>query len=121
MSVERVVTKTIGDQAEEKAGQYLVSQGCQIISKNYHSKAGEIDLILIDQGTLVFVEVRYRSDTSRGTGAETIPAAKRRKIIKTAEFFLMKHKKYQILPCRFDVISMNESVDWIKRAFTLDS
>ncbi len=116
----KATTKYIGDKAEDKARHYLESAGCLILTSNYRSRAGEIDLVLMDEDTLVFVEVRYRHNTSRGTGAETITASKMRKIIKTAEFFLVKHKQYQHLPCRFDVISIDHSIDWIKRAFTLD-
>jgi putative endonuclease len=117
-------TTALGDEAEDAALKHLVSNGCRLIVAKYRSKIGEIDLIVEDQKTLVFVEVRYRRDTSRGTGAETITATKQRRIIRTAEYFLINHKKYQDSACRFDVISMsgsmNDSIDWIKRAFTLD-
>ncbi len=120
MESQQATTKVLGDHAEGKARRYLESAGCEIITTNYRSKAGEIDLILMDHDTLVFVEVRYRNDTSRGTGAETITRSKIRKIIRTAEFFLVKHKQYQHCACRFDVVSIDHSIDWIKRAFTLD-
>ena len=117
-------TTALGDEAEDAALKYLVSNGCRLIVAKYRSRVGEIDLIVEDRGTLVFVEVRYRSDTSRGTGAETITATKQRRIIRTAEYFLINHKQYQDSACRFDVISMTDSMadslDWIKRAFTLD-
>jgi putative endonuclease len=122
-------TTALGDEAEDAALKHLVSNGCRLIVAKYRSRIGEIDLIVEDKETLVFVEVRYRTDTSRGTGAETITATKQRRIIRTAEYFLINHKKYQDSACRFDVISMsgsmsgsmNDSIDWIKRAFTLDA
>ena len=118
-------TTALGDEAEDAALKYLVANGCRLIVAKYRSRVGEIDLIVEDKRTLVFVEVRYRSDTSRGTGAETITATKQRRIIRTAEYFLINHKQYQDSACRFDVISMNDSdsmtIDWIKRAFTLDA
>jgi putative endonuclease len=122
-------TTALGDEAEDAALKHLVSNGCRLIVAKYRSRIGEIDLIVEDKETLVFVEVRYRSDTSRGTGAETITATKQRRIIRTAEYFLINHKKYQDSACRFDVISMSgsmsgsmkDSIDWIKRAFTLDA
>lgn len=121
----KTTTTALGDEAEDTALKYLVANGCRLIAAKYRSRAGEIDLIVEDKGTLVFVEVRYRSDTSRGTGAETITATKQRRIIRTAEYFLINHKQYQDSACRFDVISMNDSmdhsIDWIKRAFTLDA
>ena len=123
--LEGKTTTALGDEAEDVALRHLVSNGCRLIVAKYRSRIGEIDLIVEDKGTLVFVEVRYRSDTSRGTGAETITATKQRRIIRTAEYFLINHKQYQDSACRFDVISMsdsvNDSIDWIKRAFTLDA
>lgn len=113
-------TKQLGDDSELKALRYLEARGCQLITRQYRSRAGEIDLIVEDNDTIVFVEVRYRKDTSRGTGAETITTAKIRKIIRTAHYFLIKHKQFKHHACRFDVISMDDSIDWIKRAFTLD-
>jgi len=119
-----------GQTAELKALAHLKAHGCRLIISNYVTKAGEIDLIVDDSGVLVFVEVRFRRETARGTGAETVTAGKIRKIIRTARHFLVTHKHYQGMPCRFDVISMsaasqnsatNYSIDWIKRAFTLDA
>ncbi|MBQ74440.1 MAG: YraN family protein [Gammaproteobacteria bacterium] len=114
-------TTARGNQAESRALAHLESNGCQFLVRNYRTKAGEIDIIVQDNQTLVFVEVRYRSDSSRGTGAETVTHGKRLKIIKTAERFLATHKQFRNMPCRFDVISMGRSIDWIKRAFTLDA
>ena len=82
---------------------------------------GEIDLIMIDQQTLVFVEVRLRNNPNHGSGAESVTRSKIRKIVKTAEFYLMKYPIPGNLDCRFDVISMDNKIDWIQNAFTLDS
>ena len=126
-------TRARGDHAELKALAHLKANGCRLITSNYNTKAGEIDLIVDDSGVLVFVEVRFRHETTHGTGAETVTSSKIRKIIRTAKHFLVTHKQYQNLPCRFDVISMSSqsapsqnssreySIDWIKRAFTLDA
>jgi putative endonuclease len=134
-------TRSQGQHAEVKALEHLRSHGCQLIVQNYNTKGGEIDLIVDDSGTLVFVEVRFRRITSRGSGAETVTSQKIRKIIRTAKHFLVSHKHYKNMPCRFDVVSMstsrtissnkskndlqsdptNYSIDWIKRAFTLDT
>ena len=122
-------TRSRGFQAESEALDHLKAHGCQLINCNYGTKAGEIDIIVNDCGVLVFVEVRYRRSTKRGTGAESITAKKKRRIIRTAEHFLVTHKSYQDMPCRFDVLSIkgsidgttNNSIDWIRRAFTLDA
>jgi putative endonuclease len=126
-------TRARGNHAELAALAHLKANGCRLITSNYNIKAGEIDLIVDDSGVLVFVEVRFRNETTHGTGAETVTASKIRKLIRTARHFLVTHKQYQILPCRFDVISMSSQsvtpenrsrkylIDWIKRAFTLDA
>lgn len=111
---------SLGNQAESDALAYLQSNGCHLVVSNYRTKSGEIDLIVEHDGILVFVEVRYRRDTSRGTGAETVTHMKRLRIIRTAKHFLSTHKQFRKMPCRFDVVSMGPSIDWIIRAFTLD-
>lgn len=110
-----------GNQAEDEALAYLVDQGLNLLERNFSCKMGEIDLVMDDNGTLVFVEVRYRTDPSRGTGAESVTRAKTQRLIKTAEYYLMTHPACGDKDCRFDVVSMDDSVDWIQSAFTLDS
>jgi putative endonuclease len=111
-----------GQIAEQNALTFLQSRGLKLLEQNYRFKTGEIDIIMRDQDTLVFVEVRYRKSDRYGSGAESITIAKRRRIINTAKHFLMK-KKYSEKPCRFDVISASGptddgmKLDWIKNAF----
>ncbi len=111
-----------GQIAEQNALNFLQSRGLRLLQQNYRFKTGEIDIIMRDQDTLVFVEVRYRKSDRYGSGAESITIAKRRRIINTAKHFLMK-KKYTEQPCRFDVISASGptddgmKLDWIKNAF----
>ncbi len=114
-------TTVRGNQAELGARSFLEKQGCQVLVSNFRSKTGEIDLIVIDRATLVFVEVRYRAENSRGSGAESVTHTKQRRIISTAEYFLVTHPQYRLWPCRFDVISMDAKINWIRRAFTLDA
>lgn len=110
-----------GQQAEETALEHLTGQGLKLLDRNFACKMGEIDLVMRDDDTLVFVEVRYRNDTSRGTGAESITRAKIRRIIRTAEYYLLVHSEYHDMDCRFDVVSLDNSIDWIQNAFTLDT
>lgn len=109
-----------GNLAEDQALEFLEAQGLILVFRNFLCKAGEIDLILRDQTTVIFVEVRYRADTSRGTGADTVTRSKMTKIINSARYFLMQNPAYVKLDCRFDVISISASLDWIQNAFTLD-
>lgn len=84
---------------------------------------GEIDLIAMDHNILVFIEVRFRKNVHYGSGADTITHSKRRKIIRTANYFLQRHRQFTNRPCRFDVISMSSDhvgeaeIVWIKGAF----
>ncbi len=112
-----------GEAAEQDACQYLIKQGLKLVSKNYRSKFGEIDIIMQDQQSLVFVEVRYRKHNQFGSGAESITAAKQKKLLKTANYYLQQHPQASQFPCRFDVISMSadstsasSKIDWIKDA-----
>jgi len=111
--------KTIerGELNEKIACEYLKSQGLKLITANYHSRYGEVDLIMRDGTALVFVEVRYRRSNKFGGAAMSVTPAKQRKITLTALQFLQKNNKTD-LPCRFDVIAISETdTRWIKSAF----
>ena len=115
-------TQKVGDFAEQKAAEYLIEAGCQIIQKNFMSKLGEIDLIIQDKEMLVFVEVRYRQKEDYGSGAESVTRGKQRKIIRAAQYYLQKNKMDHMVACRFDVVSITQAgqsleIDWIKDAF----
>ncbi len=112
--------KTIerGDLNEKVALDFLESKGLKLITSNYHSRYGEIDLIMLDKEVLVFVEVRFRRSNQFGGAAMSITPAKQRKIALTAMQFLQKNRKTESL-CRFDVIAISTSkTEWIKSAFT---
>lgn len=82
---------------------------------------GEIDLVMRHDNTLVFVEVRLRSNPRHMSGAESITRRKIQRLIRTATYYLQTHPQTGNTEYRFDVISMGAGVDWIKNAFTLDS
>jgi putative endonuclease len=116
--------KQIGQAAEEAACHYLQQQGLHLIAKNYACKVGEIDLIMLEQQTLVFVEVRYRNNANYGSSGETVTFIKQHKLIKTAQYFLQRHSEYQSCNCRFDVLALhrdlpNPQLEWIKDAFQM--
>lgn len=112
----------IGQIAEQTALAFLKSKGLELLVQNYRFKTGEIDIIMRDQDTLVFVEVRYRKSNRHGSGAESVTFSKRKRIINTAKHYLLT-KKYTDKLCRFDVISASGQthdgmkLDWIKNAF----
>lgn len=105
-----------GEQTELLAVQYLLRHGLKLVAKNYRSRFGEIDLIMQDGATLVFVEVRLRTGSSFGGAAVSIDAGKQRRIISTAEQYLASLA--HIPPCRFDAMLLDgKQIQWIKNAF----
>ena len=111
----------IGNKAELEACKFLLSQNVKIIEQNFKALPyGEIDIIAIDKGTLVFIEVKYRKSANFGTAQEMVNRAKQQKIINTANIFLEQNLQYQNYECRFDVIAINNNdIEWIKHAFEI--
>lgn len=101
--------RSIGDRGEQQARQYLKQHGYQFIEANWSCKAGEIDLIMQQGDTRVFVEVRLRRPTSYGAGVDTVAWQKQQKLRKTAAWY-MQTKEYWG-NTRFDVISITDNPD----------
>lgn len=115
-------TQRKGYHFEKLALDYLINKGLQLVEINFTCTCGEIDLILQDNDTLVFTEVRFRKNSNYGGAIASIQLAKQKKIIKTAKFFLLRHGLTEKLPCRFDVIGLSMTDTrieylWIKNAF----
>ena len=109
-----------GKKAEDVACSFLQRNGLSLVERNYHCRYGEIDLIMHDDDTLVFVEVRYRNSNKFGDAAESIDANKRRKLVFTANHYLQNTSFEQMT--RFDVVALapDQSPQWICNAFTDD-
>lgn len=115
-------TSTRGQQTELVGLQYLQQHGLKPVMQNFRTRMGEIDLIMLDGATLVFVEVRYRRSADFGSPLDSITANKVRRITMTAEAFLQQNKKHTKRNCRFDVLSItgetdNYNINWVKHAF----
>ena len=108
-----------GAQAEQTAYRYLLRQGLRPVTRNYRCRRGEIDLIMRDGDSLVFIEVRYRCGAGFGGGAESVDRRKREKIIRCALYYLQQHPREQQRPARFDVVSLDggQGLHWIRNAF----
>lgn len=120
--LQNLTRRAIGDAKERLAERFLLKQGAQLITRNFSSHKGEIDLIVEHDGCLVFVETRYRKNQSFGGAAASVSTGKQGKIIATAHYFLQTHPQRQHSPCRFDVIAIEgEHINWIKDAFQLES
>jgi putative endonuclease len=110
-----------GAAAEDFARRFLETRGLTLLARNFACPLGEIDLIMKQEGVVVFVEVRYRRSDRYGTPAETITQTKRRKLRRTAELFIKSSFRDREPPCRFDVIGITgalrpENVHWIQNA-----
>ena len=93
---------------EQLAAEFLEEKGYRILERNFRCRQGEIDIIAADREYLVFLEVKYRRNERMGSGAEAVDPAKQRRIIRCAQYYLMKHPGYADIPCRFDVVSICE-------------
>lgn len=106
-----------GMEQEELAVRYLEEKGYQILERNYQIRTGEIDIIAKDQDCLVFVEVKYRQNEKHGNPLEAVDYRKQRKIFQTAQYYLYRHKLWDV-SCRFDVIGITGTqIHHIKNAF----
>lgn len=105
----------IGAAGEAAALAHLQQNGLRLVERNFRCKAGEIDLIMRDRDTLVFIEVRARADLRHGGAAASITPAKQRRLVRAAQCYL---QRLRVLPaCRFDVVAIDAGVlCWLKNA-----
>ena len=114
----------IGHATELRARRLLERAGLCWIASNVRFRGGELDLIMRDAATIVFIEVRYRQRPFFGTGAETVDASKQHKLIRCAHLWLARHAHWADQPCRFDVVHAKGKppcIHWIRHAFTADT
>ncbi len=119
----------LGKDAEKAAERYLLAQQLKLVCRNYYCRVGEIDLIMMEASSLIFIEVRSRRYKGWGGASASVNYRKQQKIIRSAEFFLSQHPEYGKLNCRFDVIAFEGSIKthgggdsppiWYKDAFRL--
>jgi putative endonuclease len=106
-----------GVAAEDAAVAYLQLRGLVLVERNYNCRFGEIDLIMREGSTLVFVEVRQRRNTNFGSAAESITARKRQRLLLAARHYLGRTRARNA--CRFDaaLLAGDGAVEWLKDAF----
>jgi putative endonuclease len=117
-----VTTRGTGAQWENAAEAHLHESGLSTLARNFTCRLGEIDLIMAERDCTVFVEVRFRRDAAHGDGAASVGAAKRAKLLRAAQVWLLAHPQRATQPCRFDVIGCSGTpqqprFDWIRNAF----
>ncbi|MDY1548451.1 YraN family protein [Luteibacter sahnii] len=110
--------RATGDRFEGAARSFLEVRGLRFVHGNFLCRHGEIDLVMREGDTVVFVEVRYRHSAAFGGAAASITAAKRRRIVSAAHIWLSARPHDARRPCRFDVMAFEgERVEWIRGAF----
>lgn len=114
-----------GARIEGIAQAWLQRAGLILLDRNARARGGELDLVLRDGDTLVFVEVRYRQRDDYGGGAVSVDAGKRRRLVHAAQTWLIRHPQWADAACRFDVVDASgdadrPDIDWIRDAFRAD-
>lgn len=114
-------TRQVGQHAEQLAEQYLIQRGLRLVERNYRCRGGEIDLIMTESDTLVFVEVRYRKHQTFGGAAASVDQRKQQRLLLAANHYLQRSKAMDRL-CRFDIVAISPAMDgqnqvqWISNA-----
>ncbi len=112
-----------GRMAEDMALRYLQKHDLALLARNFRSRFGEIDLIMRENNTIIFVEVRSRKNSAFLHPVETIDNSKRNKIRKTSQVFMQKTSVLNHCNWRFDVITLigrsehGMKIEWFKGAF----
>jgi putative endonuclease len=100
---------------EQVACKHLEQHGLTLVEANFTCKGGEIDLIMRDGASFVFVEVRQRADRTHGGAAASITPVKQARLVCAAQVYLMRYP--QLPPCRFDVVAIDgDQLDWLRNA-----
>ncbi|MGJ4731028.1 YraN family protein [Luteimonas sp. SDU101] len=118
-------TRGRGAAIEAAAARHLAAAGLRPVAANASARVGELDLVMLDGETLVFIEVRYRRSNRFGGGAASVDAGKRRRLVLAARQFLASHPRHREAACRFDVVEASGDPDapaltWIRDAFRAD-
>lgn len=118
----RTRAQRLGDAGESDALAFLVGQGLRPLARNVRFKGGELDLVMLDRDTLVFVEVRRRGRADFGDALDSIDARKARKLVLAARLYLQREPRHARRDCRFDVVAFDGDAGprWVRGAFTLD-
>jgi putative endonuclease len=115
--------KTLGKEGEDRAARFLAKKGYKILERNYSTRSGEIDLVALHNGEVVFVEVKTRTSDAYGAPELAVNPRKQLRMIKAALGYI-KYKKLHQVPCRFDVVAISgvaeNGVELIQNAFEMD-
>jgi len=117
-----VTARGTGATWENAAEAHLRESGLSTLERNCSCRLGEIDLIMAERDCTVFVEVRFRRNAAHGDGLASVGVAKRTKLLRAAQVWLLAHPQRAVQPCRFDVIGCSGTpqqprFEWIRNAF----
>ncbi len=115
--------KTLGREGEDHAAKFLARRGYKILERNYRTASGEIDLIALHRGVVVFVEVKTRTSDAYGAPELAVNPQKQLRMVKAALGYI-KNKKLHQVQCRFDVVAITAAAgqepELIENAFEMD-
>jgi putative endonuclease len=120
---DRIDRRALGERGEALARAYLEEAGLRVVTRNFRSRFGEIDLVMLDRDVLVYVEVRYRGGGSRLNALATVHAGKQRRLMRAAEYFILRRPQWRAATMRFDVVAIDGardgavSIEWLRDAF----
>lgn len=117
--------RSTGNVFEDRAYAALQGAGLALLTRNYYTRHGELDLVMLDRQTVVFVEVRYRQNARCGSALDSVTAGKQAKLILAAQKWLVSNPKHAHRACRFDVVCYDGPRDqahmtWLRDAFHTD-
>ena len=112
-------TRAIGDAGEQTAADWLAADGHEIIARNWRTRYCEIDIVSMKDGTLYFIEVKYRKNDDFGGGLAAITAKKQQQMRFAAELFIAKHPQYEGRDMRMLAVAVDES-QGIKQSVVVD-
>ncbi len=110
-----------GDDGERQAREFLEAQGLRCLDAGWRCRLGELDLVMQDNNTLVFVEVRVRRAGNVVSALESIDAGKKQRFVRAARAWLSQHPNESQMPARFDVIAIDDQLQWLRDAFSVNA
>lgn len=120
MTMERI---SKGKKGEDAAASFLIKEGYKIVERNFRCPLGEIDIVAVDKGVLVFVEVKTRSSNKFGLPEEAVNRRKQHQMTKAAQLYISRKRLFNS-PARFDVVAVilsgeKKEVRVIRNAFEI--
>lgn len=107
-----------GKKYEHKAAAYLEERGVTLLERNFRCRQGEVDLIVLHENCLVFVEIKYRKNVSHGAPEEAVDKAKQLKICRVSDYYRAAHPTGRERQIRYDVVAVcDDVITWYQNAF----